>query len=118
VILKESPELFAVSLREELEPMAHDFTYGMQNSIVQLSEERDELQRYLAEQRVLLKSDLEESGQVLIKESTDNLIRLIKSISRVFIILVVVLTAVFFGLPFALGFLLGKWRVKSKIEKE
>ncbi|MBS2097394.1 hypothetical protein [Carboxylicivirga linearis] len=121
VIMKESPEMLsmiAVRLREELEPMANDFTYGMQNSIVQLSKERDELQRYLAEQRVLLKADLEESGQVLIKETTDNLIRLIKSISWVIIILVVVLTAIFFGLPFALGFLLGKWRVQKKLSKD
>nr|WP_321451924.1 hypothetical protein [uncultured Carboxylicivirga sp.] len=120
IIMQESPEMLgmiAVRMREELSPIAQDFTYGMQNSILQLSKERDELQKYISEQRVLLKADLEESGQVLIKETTDNLIRLIKSISWVIILLVIVLTAVFFGLPFTLGFLLGKWRVKRKLDK-
>ena len=59
-----------------------------------------------------------QSKNIQIKETTDNLIRLIKSISWVIIILVIVLTAIFFGLPFTLGFLLGKWRVRKKLQND
>ncbi|WP_439183749.1 hypothetical protein [Carboxylicivirga taeanensis] len=116
IVAQESPEMMgviAVRLREELAPVVYDFNSGMHRSITELSKEREHLQKYLNEQRVLLRDDLQSSGKVLIEETTDNLIRFIQNISWLIVIVVVILVAVIFGLPFTLGYLLAKARFKS-----
>ena len=90
-----------------------DFNKGMAANLAQLAKEREYLQVYLDEQRILIRKDLEESGKVLIQETTDSLAHFIKSISGVLIILVIVLAAVLFGLPFTIGYLLAKARFKK-----
>ncbi|WP_430809726.1 MULTISPECIES: hypothetical protein [unclassified Carboxylicivirga] len=117
IVAQESPEMMgiiAVRLREELTPLVHDFNRGMESSIYELSNERDALQKYLNEQRVLLKEDLTVSGKVLIEETTDNLIRFVRRISWLIVFVVIVLVAVLFGMPFTLGYLLAKARFKPK----
>jgi len=121
IVAKESPEMLgviAVKMREELSPIVYDFNSGMRSSLGQLAHERQQLQSYLNEQRILLKDDLQDSGQVLIKETTDNLIRFVQRVSWLIIILVVVLAAVFFGVPFAAGYYLAKARFKRTAKKE
>ncbi|MBS2211255.1 hypothetical protein KEM09_07580 [Carboxylicivirga mesophila] len=117
IVAQESPEMMgiiAVRMREELTPVLHDFNTGMRTSIYELSQERQHLQKYLDEQRVLLRDDIQQSGKVLIKETTDNLIRFIRRISRLIVFVVIVLVTVIFGLPFTLGYLLAKARFKSR----
>ncbi len=117
IVAEESPEMMgmiAVRMREELTPLVYDFNSGMRNSIYELAQEREQLQKYLDKQRVLLRDDLQSSGKVLIEETTDNLIRFVKNISWLIIIVVVVLVTVIFGLPFTLGYLLAKARFKPR----
>lgn len=117
VVAQESPEMMgviAVRMREELTPIVHDFNSGMRSSIYELAQERENLQKYLNEQRVLLRDDLQSSGKVLIEETTDNLIRFVRNISWLIIIVVIVLVTVIFGLPFTLGYLLAKARFKPR----
>ncbi|MCG8579893.1 MAG: hypothetical protein MI866_08255 [Bacteroidales bacterium] len=117
VVAQESPEMMgiiAVRLREELSPLVYDFNSGMRNGINDLSREREQLQNYLDEQRVLLRDDLTESGKVLIEETTDNLIRFVRRISWLIVFVIIVLIGVIFGLPFTLGYLLAKARFKQR----
>ncbi len=115
VVAKESPEMLgviAVRMREELSPIIYDFNKGMEDNLVQLARERKHLQVYLDEQRVMIRDDIQASGTVLIKETTDNLIRFVKNVSWLIILLVIVLVAVFFGIPFFAGYYLAKARFK------
>lgn len=117
IVAQESPEMMgviAVRMREELTPIVQDFNSGMRGSIYELAQEREHLQSYLNEQRVLLRDDIQSSGKVLLEETTDNLIRFVRNISWLIIIVVIVLVTVIFGLPFTLGYLLAKARFKPR----
>ena len=121
IVAQESPEMMgviAVRLREELSPIVSDLNSGMRSSIEELSNERAQLQEYLNTQRVLLRDDMTQSGKELIQETTDNLIRFIRQISWLIIIVVIVLVAIIFGLPFMLGYLLAKARFKNKNDNQ
>ncbi len=121
IVAQESPEMMgviAVRMREELTPVLHDFNSGLRISIYELAREREQLQNYLNEQRVLLRDDIQQSGKVLIKETTDNFIRFIRKISWLIVFVVIVMIAVIFGLPFTLGYLLAKARFKSRISSK
>ncbi|TLX72328.1 hypothetical protein E9993_18645 [Labilibacter sediminis] len=120
IVAQESPEMLgviAVKMREELSPVMLDFNKGMAANIAELAKEREHLQLYLDEQRVLLKKDIEDSGKTLIQETADSLADLIKSISWVIIIMVIVLALVLFGIPFTAGYFLAKSRYKKKEDR-
>ncbi|GEM_PF-3558835 len=117
IVAKESPEMMgiiAVRMREELTPVIHDFNSGMSYNLNQLKQEREALQSYFDEQRLLIRDDLQASGKELIRETTDNLIRLVKRVSWMIILLVIVLVAVFFGIPFLSGYYLAKAKYDKK----
>ncbi|MCT4591712.1 MAG: hypothetical protein N4A71_28085 [Carboxylicivirga sp.] len=121
IVAQESPEMMgviAVRMREELSPIVSDLNSGMRSSIEELSNERAQLQEYLNTQRVLLRDDMTQSGKELIQETTDNLIRFVRQISWLIIIVVIVLVAIIFGLPFMLGYLLAKARFKNKNDNQ
>lgn len=106
--------VIAIRMREELSPVIYDFNKGMEANLAQLSREREHLQVYLDKQRVMMRRDLQASGTHLIEETTNNLIRFVKQVSWLIILLVIVLTAVFFGIPFSAGYFLAKARFKTK----
>ena len=120
IVAQESPEMLgiiAVRMREELTPVIYDFNAGMAANLAILTREREYLQTYLDEQRVLIREDIQVSGKLLIEETTNNLIRFIRKVSWLIILLVIVLVAVFFGIPFSAGYFLAKARFKTKVDK-
>jgi len=117
IIAQESPEMLGIvaeRMREELTPLIYQMNNGMETSIMQLSQERDSLQKFIHEQRAILVEDMNATGANLIKETTENVGKMIRSVSWVLIILVLVLAGVMFGIPFFAGYLLAKARFKKK----
>lgn len=116
-IAKESPEtmaLIAENMRMELLQVVYGFTDGIDGSIRQFGEERDELQKFIDAQRVLAVADLNNSGKVLIDETGQSATEVIKEVSWLLIVLAIVFALVFGGIPFFAGYLVAKARFKKK----
>ena len=112
-----TPEMagqISVRLREELSPMLLELGTQMHLSVLQLSQQREELQLFLDQQRAHITESLDKTSQDLLKTATDSLVQIVRSLILYLILLILVL----FGLPFGLGFAFGRMRGKKQSKKE
>lgn len=116
-IAEESPEMMgiiAVRMSEELSPLVFSMNATLTNALEKLDVQRDSLQIYFDEQRAILTKELEQTGNSMIETATDGLVKLIRQV----IVYVILLVCVLFGVPFALGYSLGRMRLRQKKDKE
>ncbi len=112
-----TPEMaseISVRLREELSPMLLELGAQLHLSVIQLSQQRDELQLFLDQQRALITESLDQTSKDLLKSATDSVVKIVRSLILYFILLILVL----FGLPFGLGYAFGRMRSKKQSKKE
>lgn len=112
-----TPEMagqISVRLREELSPMLFELGAQMHLSVIQLSQQREELQKFLDQQRAHITESLDKTSQDLIKAATDSVVQIVRSLILYLILLILVL----FGLPFGLGFAFGRMRIKKQSKNE
>lgn len=113
ILARESPEMLgtiAVRLREELGPMLMDLGTQMNMSILQLSRQREELQRFIDEQRALVAQEINQTSDKIIAAAADSVVKIIRNLILYFILLILVL----FGVPFGLGYSFGRMRLRRK----
>ena len=112
-----TPEMageISVRLREELSPMLLELGAQLNLSVMQLSQQREELQLFLDQQRAHITESLDKTSQELLKTATDSVVQIVRSLILYFILLILVL----FGLPFGLGYAFGRMRSKKQSKKE
>ncbi len=117
IIAQESPEMMgiiAVRMREELSPLVADMSGGMKDAAMQLSRDREQLQQFIAEQRVVLVEDLNTTGSAFIKDTSEGIALIIQKSAFAIILLLIVMVVIIFGLPFTLGFYLAKAKFGKK----
>jgi hypothetical protein len=116
IIAEESPELLgevSVNMRKELMPLINELSGGLNASVNKLADERMKMQLYLDEQRKLMVTDLNITGENMIKQSATRLSEVIKDVAWIIILALIVIVLVLLGVPFATGFYLAKAKFKK-----
>lgn len=102
------------SLNDQAKSLIYTLNYSVDNAFANLDRQREELQRFIAVERVSLVEAGRSALQDSLQQFTDSLPGLIGKI----LFYVVLALVVLLGLPFAAGFWFGRWRERAKTKKE
>lgn len=94
-------------------PSMNNLNVAIENSIKEVSKEREAMERFVDEQRLLVVADVNSTGDALIKTTAESLSDFVRKISWVIILLIVVLAIVIVGVPVFIGFTLAKYKYKK-----